>query len=151
MQRLASQEEQCAREILETVPVVMRMMRKELRRHGARVLSVPQFRTLSFVNRRKGPSLSEAAEHIGLTLPSMSALVDGLVTRGYVTRKTHPDDRRRMNLVLTERGETTLRVAREATLTELSKRLRLLTQNDRTVVLRAMRTLRALFPEESAR
>jgi MarR family transcriptional regulator for hemolysin len=148
MQRLASQEEDCAREILETVPVVMRMIRKELRKRGARVLSVPQFRTLAFVNRKKGASLSEAAEHIGLTLPTMSALVDGLVTRGYVTRKTHPDDRRRMNLVLTDRGETTLRVAREGTLTEFSQRLKRLPQNERSEVIRAMRTLRELFPEE---
>jgi len=148
MQRLTSQEEQCAREILETVPVVMRMIRKELRKHGARVLSVPQFRTLGFVNRKRGTSLSEAAEHIGLTLPTMSALVDGLVTRGYVTRKTHPEDRRRMNLVLTDRGETTLSVAREGTLAELSQRLKHLPQNERNEVIKAMRTLRELFPEE---
>ena len=76
MERSASAEEQCAREILDTVPVVMRMIRKELRKRGARVLTVPQFRTLAFVNRRKGASLSEAAEHIGLTLPSVSTLVD---------------------------------------------------------------------------
>ena len=149
MQRFAPQEEQCAREILETVPIVMRVIRKEVRKHGPRVLSVPQFRTLSFVNRRRGVSLSEAAEHIGLTLPSMSALVDGLVSRGYVTRRTHPDDRRRMNLVLTDRGEKTLRVAREGALSELSQYIRLIPQNERGLILKAMHTLREVFPEDN--
>ena len=149
MERLASAEEQRAREILDTVPVVMRKIRKELRKGGARVLTVPQFRTLAFVNRRKGASLSEAAEHIGLTLPSVSTLVDGLVSRGYVTRKTQPDDRRRMNLVLTDRGEATLRVAREGALAEMSRRLRDMSPSERGVVMRAMRTLRELFGAEN--
>jgi DNA-binding MarR family transcriptional regulator len=133
------------------VPAVMRMLRKELRSHGARILSVPQFRTLAFVDRRRGTSLSEAGEHIGLTLPSMSALVDGLVARGYVARRTYAQDRRRVTLVLTDRGEMTLRVAREGTLSELSKRLGRLSARDRVVVLKAMRTLRELFPEENTR
>jgi len=150
MQRLASQEQQCARDILETVPVVMRMIRKELRKRGATVLTVPQFRTLAYVHRRKGASLSEVAEHIGLTLPSMSALVDGLVTRNYVIRNTRSDDRRRMNLALTERGETMLRTAREGTLAELAQRLSGLPANDRVTVLRAMRVLKEIFPEETA-
>ena len=150
MQRLASQEQQCARDILETVPVVMRMIRKELRKRGATVLTVPQFRTLAYVNRREGASLSEVADHIGLTLPSMSALVDGLVTRNYVTRNTQADDRRRMELALTERGETMLRTAREGTLAELAHRLSRVPSNDRAIILKAMCVLREVFPEENA-
>jgi len=148
MQRLTSQEEQCARDLLETVPIVMRIIRKQVRKHGASTLSVPQFRTLSFVNRRKGASLSEVADHIGLTLPSMSGLVDGLVTHGYITRKTQREDRRKMNLMLTERGEKMLQVAREGAITELSERLKRIQPNERATILRAMRILREVFPEE---
>ena len=76
----------CAQEILEVVPAVMLAIRAELRRHRTADLSVPQFRTLAFIDRQADASLSDVAEHIGLTLPSMSKIVDGLVTRKFVTR-----------------------------------------------------------------
>jgi len=148
MERLEPANQECAREILEVVPMVMRTIRRQLRKHGAQVLSVPQFRTLGYINRRKGASLSEVADHIGLTLPSMSVLVDGLVERGYVTRKTHQDDRRRITLMLTSRGETTLRAARAETAEYISLCLSQLPQTDRNVIHKAMRTLKEVFPEE---
>lgn len=142
--------EECAREVLDVVPLVMREIRKQLRKHSARVLSVPQFRTLLFVNRHKGASLSDVAEHIGLTLPSMSTLIDGLVTRNFVVRRTHQDDRRRMTLTLTERGETTLRSAREGTHAYLTGRLSRFSETQRGTVVRAMRILKQVFLEEAA-
>ena len=108
----------CAREVLDVVPLAMRMIRNQLRKHGAREMSVPHFRTLIFLNRHGGASLSEVADHLGLTLPSMSELIDGLVNCGLATRKTDPDDRRRMILTLTERA---------APRTELPMKLRLTT------------------------
>lgn len=109
---LRSSMDECTREVLESVPSVMRVIRSELRKHRARELSVPQFRTLNFLSRNKGASLSEVAEHIGLTLPSMSTLVDGLVTRNFAVRRTHPHDRRRVTLELTNSGQMILRSAR---------------------------------------
>ncbi len=132
----------CAREVLEVVPLVMRGIREELRKHGARVLSVPQFRTLLFLSRHKGASLSEVAEHIGLTLPSMSTLIDGLVTRNYAVRQTDSSDRRRMTLTLTERGQTSLQSAREATQAHLAERLSHLQETERKAIIAAMRILR---------
>src|SRR5512136_3296462 len=105
---MAISSETCAQEVLEVVPLVMRTIRAEMRRHRTADLSVPQFRTLSFIDHNADASLSDVAEHIGLTLPSMSKIVDGLVTRKLVTRQTHPTDRRRMTLTLTTRGQTAL-------------------------------------------
>ena len=68
-----------ARELMEVVPLVMRTFRAEMRGSRANDLSVPQFRALGFVHRKPGTSLSDVAEHIGLALPSMSKLIDGLV------------------------------------------------------------------------
>jgi hypothetical protein len=46
---------------------------------------MPQFRTLAVIDRNANASLSDVTEHIGLTLPSMSKLVDGLVARKLAT------------------------------------------------------------------
>jgi len=150
MQFLQGAPDECAHEVLDVVPLAMRTIRKQLRTHGTQLLSVPQFRTLLFINANKGASLSEVADHIGLTLPSMSALVDGLVTRNFVIRSTHRDDRRRVDLTLTERGETTLRSARNGTQDYLKERFSRLSDTERGTIVRGMRILRQVFSERIA-
>lgn len=139
---------ECAHEILDGVPMVFRVIRTELRKYGAKEMSVPQYRTLAFVYRNEGASLSEVCDHIGLTLPTMSALVDGLVARGLVNRRTDREDRRRMTLTLTEPGRARLQSARAATMAYLEERLRQLSASDRATITLAMRMLRELFTGE---
>jgi hypothetical protein len=70
----------CAREVMETVPLVMRFIRTEMRSRRAPSLSVPQFRVLTFLSRRPGAPLSSVAEHLGsparLRLPWSTAWSD---------------------------------------------------------------------------
>ena len=147
---IQSSAEECAREILDDVPLAMRSIRAQLRKSGAIEVSIPQFRTLVFISRHSGASLSDAADHIGLTLPSMSTMIDGLVTRNLVIRRTDPHDRRRMTLTLTERGRTTLRGARESTLTYLSELVRNIPTSDRATLVRGMQILKSIFTKEAA-
>jgi DNA-binding MarR family transcriptional regulator len=135
----------CAQEILEVVPAVMRAIRTEMRRHRTVDLSVPQFRTLAFINGKADASLSDVADHIGLTLPSMSKIVEGLVVRKFVTRQTHATDRRRMTLALTTRGKTALQTSREATRACLAEDLAGLTERQRETIAQAMEILRPVF------
>src|SRR5512143_3218613 len=135
----------CAQEILEVVPMVMRTIRPELVRHRPADLAVPQFRPLSFIDRNVDASLSDVTEHIGLTLPPMSKIVDGLVARKLVTRQTHPTDRRRMTLALTARGQTALQTSREATRACLAEDLTGLTDRERETIRQAMCVLRPVF------
>ncbi len=135
----------CAQEILEVVPLVMRAIRAEMRRHRTAELSVPQFRTLSFIERNVDASLSDVAEHIGLTLPSMSKIIDGLVARKLVTRQTAPEDRRRMTLALTARGQTALESSRAATRACLAEDLAALSDRQRETIVQALNSLRPVF------
>jgi len=137
--------DQCAREVLETVPLVMRTVRAEMRCHRTADLSVPQFRTLNFLNRQAGASLSQVAEHIGLTLPSISLLVDGLVERKLILRNTSAADRRRITLTLTARGHSLLDAAHGATQAALAERLAALSAKDQMIVAQAMQALHPLF------
>ncbi len=137
--------EECAHELLEVVPLVMRRIRAELRTHREGDLSVPQYRAMAFLRGHKGTSLSELAEHIGLGLPSMSKLVDGLVARGLVVRQEDPGDRRRLFLCLTEQGQATVAASRAATQADLAKVLGALAPAERATVTEAMHLLRPLF------
>lgn len=134
-----------AREVLEVVPLIMRTVRTEMRGSSAHDLSVPQFRTLGFVHRHPGTSLSDVAEHIGLTLPSMSKLIDGLVERKLIVRESRANDRRCITLALTARGRTLLDCAHESTQMSLAERLSALRDSERATVVRSMRMLHPLF------
>ena len=137
--------EECAREVVEVVPLIMRALVGEMRRHDATDLSVPQFATLAFLSRNEGACLSDAAEHFGLRLPSMSKMIDGLVARGLVLRRINPADRRRVTLALSERGGDALQVAREATRVFLAERLAGLSESQLAAVVQTMGILRPLF------
>jgi DNA-binding MarR family transcriptional regulator len=136
---------ECAREMLEVVPMIMRAIRSQMRSHRTPDLSVPQFRTLAFLGHRQGASLSEVAEHIGLTRPSASKLIDGLVARSLVSRKGSPVDRRRIKLALTKEGRVTLRAAWSAAQAHLANRVAALPSGEQAIVGQAMRTLSSLF------
>jgi len=144
---------ECASEILDVVPLVTRVIRAEMRKYGAKELSLPQYRTLAFAYKNEGTSLSEVGDHIGLALPTMSMLVDGLVASGLVNRRTDPDDRRRMTLTVTEAGCKRLESARAATMANLEEELRQLSAPDRATITLAMRILRGVFTggKDSAR
>ncbi len=135
----------CATTVLEVVPLVMRNIRREMRNNRGSDLSVPQFRSLAYLSNNEGTSLSDVAEHIGLSLPSASKLIDGLVNRKLVLRKPSEDDRRRIMLSLTQEGQTTLQSAVQATETYLTRVLAALPENECAEVLHAMQILRPLF------
>ena len=137
--------DECARQILEIVPMVMRAIRTEIRSHRGSELSVPQFRVLIFLNRHEGASLSDIAEHLGLTLPSMSKMIDGLVARNMVTRQMDPEDRRRVTLVLTALGRSSMQSAYQATESRLAERLVVLPASERRIIIEAMQVLESIF------
>ncbi len=137
--------EELAGQMLEVVPAVMRAIRGEMRQHRGPDLTVPQYRTLACLDRYPGASLSDVAEYIGLSLPAMSKLVDGLLERRFVTRETCRDDRRRVNLALTVRGRAALQASLQLTQTYLADKLSQLPEAERARILHALELLGPLF------
>ncbi len=136
---------ECAGQILEIVPMVMLAIRTEMRSHRASDLSVPQFRVLVYLHRYEGASLSDIAEYMGLTRPSMSKMIDGLVTRQLVSRRLDPGDRRRVSLAPTALGRRAMQSAYQATETRLAERLAALPISQRRAILKAMEVLGSIF------
>ena len=141
----------CAAEILETIPTVMRFIRTQMRRHRGPDMSVPQFRTLVFLSRSGGASLSSLAEFLGLSLPATSRLVEGLVKKCFVIRRIPPDNRRLVALDLSPRGRRTIATARQATESQLAQVVGSLRPGERAAIRRTLRTLREKFEPAAER
>lgn len=137
--------ESCARELLDVAPQLMQVFREEMRAARTPDLSTPQFRTLAWLRRHPGAGLGELAECIGLSNPAMSKLVDGLARRGMVARTQSLNDRRRVDIVLTDAGLALLRDCREAAAKAFALRLANLAPAELDTVSAALGSLRALF------
>jgi DNA-binding MarR family transcriptional regulator len=140
-----SSPQQTAAIVMDNVPVLMRILRTKFREMRTGSMSMVQFRTLTFVNTNQGASLSETATAIGLSLPSMSKLVDALVNMNLINREMHGGDRRRICLSLTERGKSELNEVYQHTQTYFTEKIADLTENERDQIEAAMNIMKKLF------
>jgi DNA-binding MarR family transcriptional regulator len=143
--QMSTSSDAIAREILDIVPVVMRVIRAEMRSHRSADLAVPQFRALLYISRNPGSSLLAVARHLGLTSPTVSKMVDGLVLNQLVNREILPADRRKVNLTLTAQGQEILEKARSGTQARLAEVVSGLSPQEGATVLQAMQLLQPLF------
>jgi MarR family transcriptional regulator for hemolysin len=134
---------------METVPTVMQFIRRHVRSLRGHELTVPQIRTLYWVGRGARPTLSEAADYIGLSLPAMSRLVEGLVKKGLMTRTACSNDRRHVRLALTAPGQSALDAAWEGTRARLADVLSALLPEQRRTIQEAMHALRPVFEPDT--
>ncbi|HWB52962.1 MAG TPA: MarR family winged helix-turn-helix transcriptional regulator [Tepidisphaeraceae bacterium] len=142
---VASSSADCAAAVLDVVPAVMRTIRCQMRGHSKAHLSIMHFRALAFLNRNPGAPLSDVAEHVGLTLPSASKLVQTLLVRGFITRQVGRVDRRKKVLAPTPKGVKTLEAARAATRSHLANELSKLPARQRATIVEAMGFLKEVF------
>jgi DNA-binding MarR family transcriptional regulator len=142
--------DECATAVFDVVPQVMQRVRAEMRKRRGPEISVLQLRALSFLRRNPGATLSSLAEYVGLTLPSMSSQVSGLVARKIIDRSISAEDRRFVTLTLTEQGRTLLETARHGTQASLAKTISALTPEERAVVVAGMELLARIFAAPSA-
>ena len=137
----------CAQELMDTAPKIMQAIRVEMRRGLGANISIPQFRTLAFIQRNLDSSLSNLAEHLGLTLPSASKLVDGLVKQKLVIRQESKTDRRRLTLGLTAAGASIVNSARTNAQANLAGKLEGLSLAELEAIHQTLQLLRPLFQQ----
>ncbi len=145
----SSPHDQAAALVMEVVPQVMRLIRAEMRSHRTPDITVPQLRTLTFLSRNPGASLSDVAEHIGLTLPTVSKMIDRLEAQRMIARQDCADDRRRVQLSLTKTGQLVLSRAAAATQERLARLLAVLGPDDVATIVQAMHFLRVAVSSEN--
>jgi DNA-binding MarR family transcriptional regulator len=141
--------DKCSRELLTAVPSVMRFIRQQMRQHRQAELTVPQLRTLIFLSHHDGTTLSKLAEHLGLSTPAVSRMVETLVKRGLILRKEGTNDRRSILLSLTPKGKKVFETAHNATRVAVAHMLQKLSTKELARISWALRILSDLFAPEN--
>ena len=68
-------------------------------------LTMPQMKTLVYVNKNDGPTSGQIAHGLSVTLSTITGIVDRLEEQGLVTRHEDRRDRRVTRVVPTDRGK----------------------------------------------
>ena len=110
-------------------------------------LTPPQFRILNYVFRHPGTSLSQVAAQLGVRLPTASVMLVKLAQENLVTRERDPASRRRMQLLLTERGERVMAAVRQTVFAKVEARLAQLDAGARADLERALPALEVLLSD----
>jgi DNA-binding MarR family transcriptional regulator len=131
----------CAAAVVEAAPLLMTTIRTVLAACLPEDLTLPQLRVLLWVCRYPRVSLSVVAEHLGLSVSSISRIIDALVKRGDVQHRVSPENRRQAELMLTPQGEQALSAARTQVEIHIAAKLGSLSAEETAGVLAAMTRL----------
>jgi DNA-binding MarR family transcriptional regulator len=131
--------EACAQQLLDAVPAIMRYIASGVHceLENGRWLTMGQFRLLHLIEKGVD-SVSELARHQSVSLPSISRQVDGLVKKGLVVRQPNPDDRRVIQLTLSDSGVQLLAGLEARAHERVTQTLRSLTQREKEIVFEAL-------------
>ncbi|MCW2879013.1 MAG: putative MarR-family transcriptional regulator [Sphaerisporangium sp.] len=127
-----------------------RLTRLVLRLSTRNDLSLTSVAALSTLERSGPCRLTDLATHEGVTQPAMTQLVSRLQESGLAVRAGDPQDRRVVQVHITDAGRAALAERREARAARLAELLALLSEDDRAslvAALPAIDSLTRLVPE----
>ena len=130
----------------ETVPPLWGQVRAHIRSAAAQNfrISIEQFQILRLI-RSGRCSVSELAMAKNISRPAISQAVDALANKGLLTRIQDAQDRRHMQLALTESGNTLLDAVFENTRSWMRIKLASFGQSELENVVRAMISLKKML------
>ena len=100
-------------------------------------LSFPQFLLLSFLAQEQEPmTMSETARRMKHTTAAATGLVDRLEKLGLITRKQGPNDRRKVMVVITEKGHAMVQEIRQDMIKNLLRLMGFLDESEQATWLR---------------
>lgn len=135
----------------ESVPPTWNRIRTNVRGIAAEKfgITVEQFHILRHIRKGHG-SVSELAEAKGISRPAISQAVELLVNRGLVTRRQNPEDRRFVQLELTENGEQLLSAIFRENRAWMEGKLSVHTPEQMTQIIAALDVLKTAFDNRSS-
>ncbi len=137
--------EQAAKSILDTIPKCMRSIRAEMRALAKADLSVPQFRMMVKLAQGKHTN-KEISEWMGVSTPTTSRMLDGLVRKGFVARVESKKDRREVSLCLTKLGIAKHHKIKSVVQDKISAQLEQLSKKDTEQLIQGLIILGDVFP-----
>lgn len=127
--------------LLFTIGRHMRDGEHAMKRRGKQAFSMLHFHTLRYIKERKRPFMRDVADHLCVTPPAATLLVEGLVKEGLVRRVVDKKDRRAIRLVLTREGDAFLARGIRTRIKQLTRLFSALTGAERGAFIGILRKI----------
>jgi DNA-binding MarR family transcriptional regulator len=102
-------------------------------------LTFTQLRALSVLARTQPQRMSDLAEGLDMTPASASALIDRMDQRGFVSRRSDPDDRRTVLVELSRRGQHILDVMERGSSDHFTRMIEKMSSSERDALATTLR------------
>ncbi len=132
-----------AREILRTIPLVMRVVAAKLRQSDHDIVPA-HYRTLLMLCKQDR-SLSQLADSQRLSLPTISKTITAMEQRGWVLRTRSGEDRRVVMVALTPQGQVALQMVQDYAESHIADLLANLSAEEEANLQRGLMTLQRVF------
>jgi len=143
--------EQAIDRFWETIPPLWSTIRQHIRAEATDQfdISVEQFHVLRYV-RRGTNFISDLATAKNISRPAISQAVDVLVNKGMLTRTQSAEDRRFVELALTENGNNLLDTVFKETRAWMREMMSGLTDEELDTIAHAMMSLKKMLEQKQA-
>ena len=130
----------------ETIPPLWNIVRSHIRATATAKfdITVEQFHVLRYVRRGTG-SMSELATAKNISRPAISQAVEVLVKKGLLTRVQSAQDRRYVELALTDAGNNLLDTVFKETREWMKERMYALTADELETIAKAMEAMKKML------
>jgi len=112
-------------------------------------LTGPQLAALTEIARADGLSAGELARALSVGQPTVTGIVERLERRGALTRSRNGDDRRNVNIAVTEEGRRLLKSAPPLLQARFRRQLASLQEWERTQILATLQRIAAMMDAEA--
>jgi DNA-binding MarR family transcriptional regulator len=113
-------------------------------------VTMSQAKVLYLVQAAPGLRMSDLSARLGVSLSTVSGVVDRLVDQGLLNRRDDPADRRHVVLRMTDSGSTQLQLVRELNAGQVRALLSRIQDNELAVIGRALDVLAAAAARQAA-
>lgn len=106
-------------------------------------ISLPEICILEQLSSNEEPTMSELGRSISADLSTLTRMVDKLVEKEFVVRKSDPEDRRMVRVAITVEGRKIISRFEEQRRKKIESMLREMTSEERSNLLSIFKTLHA--------
>jgi DNA-binding MarR family transcriptional regulator len=101
-------------------------------------MTIIQLHALIFLNNKNSSQVTEIADYLHISIPTVTVLIDKLVEEAFVLRQEAKEDRRMMMVSLTKKGKEFLEDSLEKRKLHLKKILSKLSSQDKKELIRIL-------------
>ena len=130
------------RELVRTYQAFEAYDAKNLRQYG---VTVPQADVIFTLGNTEGMVFKELGEHTLTTKGTLTGIVDRLEQKGLIKRSACPQDRRRMYVVLTNKGEKFFNKVFPKHMTNLKQRFDQMTKSEMNKAVVLLKKIKRVF------